>query len=141
MNLAGPYRCNDMLVKVKDYSVGTAVSVGTVTALDISLQYEGGAVEHVYGQDEGFISLGGKRATFTLQRWFMTAIDTDLLFDLFDGKLPFELTGEIDGLAGSTIGISNCVANTWRPIMGDANSIIGEEMSGEGTGWGPTNIT
>lgn len=138
--MAGPYRCTDMLVKVKDYAVGTSVPVGTVTGLDITLSYEGGTVDHVYGQDEGFISHGGRRAVFNLQRWFMTAGDTDLLYDLFNGKLPFELTGQIDGLNGSTVGISNCYANSWRPIMGDANTIIGEEIAGEGTGWGPTSI-
>lgn len=132
--MAGPYRCTDVLVKVD------SSEVGVVNTMDMEFSYEGGTVEHVYGSDEGYISLGGKRATFTLTRWFMTATDTDLLFDLFNLKLPFELTGEVDGLANSTFGISNAVARIWKPILGDANSIVGEQVSGEGISWGPTNI-
>lgn len=132
--MAGPYTCNDMLVTVD----GT--SVGVVTGLDISLAYEGGTVQHVYGSRGGYLSHGGKRATFRLQRWFMTDTDTDLLFDLFDLRLPFTVSGELSGVGSSTLTLSNCKANTWRLITGDANSIVGEEVSGEGVGWSGTTI-
>ena len=132
--MAGPYRGIYYTLKIN----GT--EVGVVTATDMQLQREGGAVEHVYGQDTGYISLGGKRATFTVQRWFMTASDTDMLFDLFDQKLPFELSGELNGVSSSMVSISNCVANSWRQILGDANTIIAEEISGEGISWPNTEI-
>ena len=138
--MAGPYRCTDMLVKIGGYPGGATATVGVVNGLDIRFSYEGGNVEHFYGSDEGMISLGGKRTTYTLQRWFMTGADTDLLWDLFANKTDFELTGELDDVNSSKIGLSNCKANSWRPILGDANSIVGEELSGEGTGWGGTTI-
>lgn len=132
--MPGPFRCTDMLVKIDNSTLG--VVIGT----DIRLSWEGGTVEHVYGSDEGRIAHGGKRGTFRAQRWFMSDTDTDLLFDLFDTKTAFELSGEIDGVAGSLLVLSNCKANAWGLITGDANSIVGEEISGEAVSWGGTNI-
>jgi len=123
-----------MLVKIDE------ATVGVVNALDIRLTYEGGTVEHTYGSDEGRIAHGGKRATFRLQRWFMSDTDTDLLFDLFDGKLAFELSGEISGIANSTLVLSNCKGNSWGLITGDANAIVGEELAGEAVSWDGTDI-
>ncbi len=132
--MAGPYRCTNMLVKI-DTS-----TLGVVNAFDITLSREGGTVEHVYGSSVGYITHGGDRATFTIQRWFFTDTDTDLLYDLFNGKTAFGLTGEISGVATTTLGLSNCKANTYKWITGDANSIVGEEISGEATSWGSTTI-
>lgn len=132
--MAGTYTCNDMLVKIDG---GT---VGVVTALDIRLSREGASVTHIYGSDEGVHVIGGKRATYTLNRVFMSDVDTDLLFDIFDNELPFALSGEIDGLVNSSLTISNCKAYTWRPVTGDANSAIGEEITGEGTNWVATFV-
>ena len=123
------YTCNDMLVKIDTNTVGV------VTGQDIRLSREGARVQHVYGSDVGYHVVGGKRATFSLQRWFMIDTDTDLFWDLFDLELPFSLSGEIDGLANSQLTLSNCRAYTWRPITGDANSEVGEEISGEATDW------
>ena len=109
--------------------------MGVVTGADITLAYEGGTVEHYYGSNIGAIPFGGKRATFRMQRWFMTDTDTDLLIDLFSDKVAFTASGEIDQVTGSTITLSGCKANSWRLIMGDANSVVGEEISGEGTNW------
>lgn len=133
--MAGPYTCTNMLVQV------AGVTVGVVTGMDIALSREGGTVQHVYGSEEGYITHGGKRATFRLQRWFKTDTDTDLLFDLFDQKIAFTLQGELSGVSGSTVQLSNCKANSWRLILGDANTIVGEEISGEATSWSGTNIT
>jgi len=130
--MAGPYTCNEMDVKID------SATVGVVTGMDIRLSREGAGVRHVYGSDDGFHVVGGKRGTFTLQRWYMTAGDTDLLFDLFDGEVDFNLSGEISGVANSQISLSNCRAYTWRPITGDANSDIAEEVTGESTGWEAT---
>lgn len=113
--------------------------------MDIELLKEK-RIEHVYGstttreEGEGRHARGGHRATFRLQRWFHTDTDTDLLFDLFDLDLPFALSGELDGVTGSTINLSNCEANRWRLITGDANSTVGEEISGESTSWAGSSI-
>ena len=127
--MAGPYRCTNMLVKID------SATIGVVNAFDITLTREGGTVEHVYGSVTGYISHGGDRATFTLQRWFYTDTDTDLLYDLFNDKSAFELTGEVSGVATTTLGLSGCKANSYKWITGDANSIVGEEVSGEAVSW------
>jgi hypothetical protein len=130
-----PYTANVLTIQV----AGT--TVGVVTGLDISLTREGGTVTHVYGSNTGAIATGGDRATFRLQRWFMADTDTDLLYDLFNDKTGFVLQGQLAGMAGAVVSISGCKANTWRLITGDANAIVGEEVSGEGVGWTSTNIT
>ena len=127
-----PYTGNILLVKI------TGNTVGVVTGLDIGLQREGGTVVHYYGSYTGAIAQGGDRATFRVQRWFMADVDTDLLFDLFNGKTVFTLAEELSGVATSSVTITGCQANSWKLITGDANSIIGEEISGEGTGWTTT---
>jgi len=129
--MAGPYTCNDMLVKID------GATLGVVTGLDIRLSREGAAVNFVYGSDSGYHVVGGKKGTFTLNRWFMTGSDTDLLFDLFDLELPFSLSGEISGVT-SALTLSNCRAYTYRPVTGDANSAVGEEITGESVGWTAT---
>jgi len=131
--MAGPYTCNDMLMKINGNTVGV------VTGSDIRLSREGAGIQHVYGSDEGHHVVGGKRGTFSLQRWFMTDTDTDLFWDVFDLELPFSLSGEVSGLSSSSqVTLSNCRAYTWRPITGDANSAIGEEITGECTTWAAT---
>ena len=65
--MAGPYRCTDMLVKID------GSTVGVVVGMEINVSYEGGTVDHVYGQNTGYISHGGKRGTFTLQRLLVDA--------------------------------------------------------------------
>jgi hypothetical protein len=130
--MAGPYTCNDMCIKID----GSAV--GVVTGSDIRLSREGAGVRHVYCSDEGYHVVGGKRGTFTLSRWFMTADDTDLLWDLFHLELPFSLSGEINDVDNSSVTLTNCRAYTWRPVTGDANSDVGEEITGESVGWSAT---
>jgi len=110
-------------------------TIGVVTGTDIRLSREGAGVQYVYGSDSGYHVVGGKRGTFSIQRWFMTDTDTDLFWDVFDLELPFDLSGEIDGVSNSQVTLSNCRAYTWRPITGDANSAIGEEITGEATTW------
>ena len=131
--MAGPYRCTNMLVKVDGNTVGV------VTGMDIRLTKEGGTVDHVYGSETGFITFGGKRGTFTLNRWYMVSTeDTDLLYDLFNSSSTFTLSGEINGVSNTSITLTGCKAGSWRPITGDANSLIGEEITGESTGWSST---
>lgn len=137
--MAGPYTANSMLIQVTPAG-GEAVTLGVVTALDINLSKEGGTVVHVYGSETGHIVTAGNRATFKIQRWFMSDTDTDLLYDIFNDKTMFTLSGGITGVSNSTISISGCRANSWRPVFGDANAIVAEEISGEGTGWTGTNI-
>ena len=130
--MPGPYTCNDLLMKL-DTS-----TIGVVTGTDIRLSREGAGVQFVYGSDSGHHVVGGKRGTFSIQRWFMTDSDTDMFWDVFDLELPFNLSGEINGVSGSSVTLSNCRAYTWRPITGDANSAVGEEITGESTGWSAT---
>jgi len=130
--MSGPYTCNDMLVKID------GATIGVVTGLDIRLSREGAAIQFVYGLDTGYHVVGGKKGTFTLTRWFETDTDKDLLYDLFDLELPFSLSGEIDGLNNSQLTLSNCRAYTWRPVTGDANTAVGEEITGEAVTWTAT---
>jgi len=127
--MAGPYTCTKMLLKIDTNTVGV------VTGSDIGLQREGAGIQFVYGSETGYHVIGGKKATFTLQRWYMTDTDTDLLYDLFNDKIPFSLSGEIDGKAGSQLTLSNAVAYTWKFITGDANTTVGEEVTGEAVTW------
>jgi len=115
------------------------VTVGVVTGTDLRLSREGAGVQFFYGSDEGMHVVGGKRGTFSIQRWFMTDPDTDLFWDVFDLELPFSLSGEISGLSNSSVILTNCRAYTWRPITGDANSAVGDEITGESTGWSASN--
>ena len=129
--MSGAYTCNEMLVKVE------RATVGVVTGLDIRLSREGG-IQHVYGSDTGRHVVGGKKATFTLNRYFMIDTDTDLLYDLFNLELPFYLSGEISGVNNSQLELSDCRAYTWRPVTGGANDAVGEEVTGEATSWTAT---
>ena len=134
MAIAGdPYRGTDFILAIN----GTNLAV--VTSVDMRLSREGGTVEHVYGTGTGRISHGGDRATFTVQRWFaVNGTDTDLLYDIFNVKTNFLMTGTVNS---QVIGLSGCKANSWRPILGDANAIVGEEISGEALGWVNTSIS
>jgi len=136
--MSGPYTCTKMLVKIQGEGM-TEETIGVVTGLDIELSKEGG-VQPIYGSTQGKHVRGGKKATFRIQRWYMTDSDTDLLFDLFDNDLLFSLTGEIDGLAHSELYLNSCSAYRYRWITGDANSVVGEEISGEATNWTGTDI-
>jgi hypothetical protein len=133
-SIAGdPFRGVDFVV------IMNGVTMEVVTSVDMRLTKEGGTVEHVYGSEEGRISTGGNRGTFTVQRWF--AVDdttTDLLYDIFNAKTKFLMTGTVNS---QIIGLSGCRANSWRPILGDANAIIGEELSGEATSWSNSVIS
>ena len=129
----GPFKCTKMLVKIDGNTVGV------VEGMDIECQRDGG-VEHYYGSEEGKHAIGGKKATFSLRRWFMTDTDTDLLYDLFNLKLPFGLSGEIDGVSNSQLSLSNCIAYRYRPRTGGANDIVAEEGRGEALSWW-SNIT
>lgn len=131
--MAGPFKCTVMLLKI------FGNTVGVVEGASIELEIEGG-IEHTYGAREGHHAAGGKRATFSLRRWFMSDTDTDLLYDLFNDEIPFTLSGEIDGQAGSTIELSNCKIYRWRPVMGGPNDIVAEEASGEAVSWAGSNI-
>jgi hypothetical protein len=129
--MAGPFKCTSMLVKIDGNTVGV------VEGMDMELQWNGG-IEHFYGSLTGRHAIGGKKGTYSLRRWFMADTDSDLLFDLFDGKIPFSLSGEIDGLSNSQLSLSNCIAYRYKPRTGSANDIIGEEVSGEAVSWSAT---
>jgi hypothetical protein len=131
--MAGPYKCINMIIKIDGNTVGV------VEGFDIDLSYEGGVELH-YGSRTGKHAKGGKRATFSLRRWFMTDDDTDLLWDLFNLELPFSLSGELQDNAGNAISnskttLSDCQIYRWRPRTGAAGDIVAEEASGEAVDW------
>jgi hypothetical protein len=127
----GPFKAVNALVKVN----GT--TVGCIEGFDPSLQWDGG-IEHFYGSLTGRHAIGGKKATFTARRWLMADDDTDLFYDLMNGKVPFSLSGEIDGLANSQLSLSNCIAYGYKHRYGSAGDIVGEEISGEAVDWSAT---
>ena len=126
------YKCVQVVVTVH------GVTVGVVDSLTMELEHEGGA-EHVYGTVTPRHAIGGNRATYSVRRWFMVDADPDLLFDLFETKVPFTMSGQVSGVANSTVTLSNCIAYSYRPVFGAANDKTGEEISGEATSFtGPT---
>ena len=131
--MAGPFKCTQMLLKIN------TATIGVVEGASIELEIEGG-IEHTYGSRSGKHAAGGKRATFSVRRWFMSDVDTDLLYDLFNDELLFSLSGEIDGVAGSIVHLSDCRIYRWKPVMGGANDIVAEEASGEAVSWLGSNI-
>ncbi len=110
------------------------VTLGVVEGANIECEIEGG-IEQRYGSRTGKHAAGGKRATFSLRRWFMDDTDTDLLVDLFDDEVPFAVTGQISGLSGSLLTLSDCRIYRYRLIMGGANDIVAEEGQGEAASW------
>ena len=132
------YRCTNMVVKITQS--GNVFTLGVVEGMDIDLGYEGGP-EAVYGSRTKKHSAGSKTVTFTLTRWFYADdYKEDLLLDLFDGELEFDLEGYLidnsgDTIAHTSIKITGCRLYRWRPRTGGADDIIGEEASGSGTGW------
>ena len=134
--MTNPWKCIDVTVTIES-EFGASSTIGVVESMTMELEHEGG-IEHVYGTNRGKHAVGGKRATFTVRRHFMTDTDTDLFYDLFDGKLPFGLAGQISGLANSKFTLSDCLAYRYRPVYGAPNDKVGEEVSGEATTWTST---
>jgi len=126
--MGAPYKCVDVKVTVH------GVTVGVCQSLTMELSREGG-IEHVYDTDVGKHAIGGKRATFTVRRMFYADSDLDLFIDMMDDKIPFTLTGEIDGIAASQILLSDCIAYRYRPVYGAPNDTTGEEITGEAATW------
>lgn len=110
------------------------VTVGVVEATSMELGYEGGT-EPTYDSDTPNHAIGTKKATFSIRRWMGVDTDKDLLFDLFNLKLPFSLSSEIKNVSDSKVTLSNCKMYRWRYVMGAANDIVAEEGSGEATDW------
>ena len=119
------YTCRNVTVSVH------GVTCGVIESLTIELEREGG-IESVYGSEQGVHVLGGTKGTYTARRWFLVDTDTDLFFDLFDGKTPFSIIGTV---ASTTITLSNCIAYRYRPVYGAPADKVGEEISGESTNY------
>lgn len=136
--MAGPYRCVNMLVKI--VCGDTTYTVGVVEGFDIQIGYKGGAEPH-YGSRTPMHSAGSKHGTFNVTRWFFTdAKQESLLLDLFLNELYFTLEGDLQDNTGVAIGhtqlkLTGCRLYKYRPRTGHADDIIGEEASGEATGW------
>jgi len=128
---------------------GASISEATlamVEGLAIELIHEGG-MEFTYGKNTGEVGYGPKHATFTIRRWFFTLSENeDLLFDLFNEKIAFDLEGTLLNDAGaeianSVIRLRKCRALRWRPVTGTANDTVAEEVVGEAEDWIRTTPT
>lgn len=134
----GPYRCTNLVVKIT--TPAGEVIVGVVEGIDIDLSFAGGPEPH-YGSRIKKHSAGSKSATFTITRWFYTDEgQEDLLLDLFDGEIEFDLEGSLETNAGvaipnTSIKLTCCRIYRWRPRTGGADDIIGEEASGSALDW------
>lgn len=131
--MAGPFKAKRLRV-----TVATSI-VGVVEGLSVELIKEGG-IEFFYDSETGKHARGTRHATFSIRRWYMTDTDTDLIFDLFNDDIPFTLSGQITGVTGSTVNLSDCMIYRYRLVTGTANDIVAEEASGEAVDWTGTSI-
>lgn len=131
--MTDPYKCKKARLSVKVN--GYTYILGTVEASDIQLVKEGGVAFH-YDSETGKHAIGTRHATFKLRRWFKTDTGkTDLIFTLCDKEIHFNLEGEVAGVSGSMLGLSDCVVYGYKPVTGAANDIISEEANGEAVDW------
>ena len=126
-----PYKAKSLVLTV------LGVTMDVVEGASIELEKEGG-VEGYYGSATGKHAIGMKKGTFSIRRWLKDNSDPDLLYDLFDGEVPFNLSGEISGVSNSTLTLSDCIIYRHRWVMGGVNDIIAEESSGEACGYSST---
>jgi len=136
--MAGPYRGTNLVLRVQ---IGAQwYTVGVVEGCDIDFGFEGGP-EPCYGTRIKSHSMGSKRISFTITRWYYTDDDQeDLLLDLFTAETPFTLEGYLVNQSGvqisnTTIQLTGCKIYRWRPRTGGADDILGEEASGFATDW------
>jgi len=122
------YTCTEMKLTLD------SVVLDVVEGADIELERAGG-VEGFYNSETGKHAIGMKRGRFTVRRHLRDNLDSDLIFDLFDNKLPFSLSGEIDGVANSQLVLSDCIIYRYRWVMGGVNDIVAEEAQGECLNW------
>jgi hypothetical protein len=114
--------------------------VGVVEGADITIGYKGGA-EPIYGTRIPVVSVGSFEVSFSLTRWyFADDSQRDLLLNLMEGELNFTMQGQLYDNSGaavpnSVIKITGCRILKYRPRMGGADDIIGEEATGVGTNW------
>lgn len=141
--LYGPFRCVNMIVSI--ITTHGTYTVGVVEGMDIQLGYKGGP-EAVYGSRKPIHSAGSYDATFTLTRWyFADSGQEDLLLNLFQAELEFQLSGSLVDAKGnaqtnSTLKLTGCRMYKYRPRTGGAEDIIGEEAQGSATFWDVTGF-
>ena len=131
----GPFKNKRVRVTVDN----TLVSVADLTDFNIIRK---GGVESKYGM-RGIHSdrrhcKGKKYITFVIRRWYKTDIfNQALFFNLHNNNTEFEIEQYLNGdfSVGDLIGIRflECRSYKHRFINGNANDIIGEEISGSGT--------
>lgn len=118
------YKLVNCVIKIDGNTVGCVESGSVERTRD-------GGVTHFYGSIYGKHSGGGVKSTFSLRRAYKADTDTSLLYDLAKNAVPFSLTAELSGVSGSIITLSDCEAYVYRPVMGAANDIMAEEITGE----------
>lgn len=131
----GPLKCKRMRVTV------AGIIVDVVEGLEIELIKEGDPLDFEYDEETGMHSKGGRKARFIIRRAFKTGVQQALLFDLWNSDIPFMLQGEISGLSGSSVILSNCEIYGWVVELGTANTVIAEVARGEAIDWLETYIT
>jgi hypothetical protein len=136
--MTGAYRCTDL--KITATVNGLNYICDVVTAFDCDFSYEGGS-EPVYGQRSPKHSAGSKAIKFALTRMFYADSGNESLFlDLFTGEDEFTLTTNLIDksgvdIAGTAVQLIDCRVYNYKPIMGNANDVLGEQISGEGLNW------
>lgn len=123
---------------------GTTHTLGVVELADIEVLKKS-MLESKYGfQDNVDLvttpanrhRIGMKHCRFRVRRWFNADANTDLLFDLHNLDVLFnlkEFITEETGFVG--LKIFNCISYDYKEITGTANDIVGEEIIGEGIYW------
>lgn len=115
-------------------------TVGVVEGMDIQIGYAGGA-EPYYGSRTKKHSAGSRDVSFTLTRWYYADDgQQDMFLNLITDETEFDLEGSLvdkngDAIANTTLKLTGCRLYKYRPRTGGADDIIGEEGSGQGTGW------
>jgi hypothetical protein len=132
------YRGHNLVLKVTVN--GQEYTVGVVEGADIDFGFEGGP-EAIYGSRTKRHSVGTKRISFTITRWYYADDDQeDLLLDLFTEETEFTLEGSLidnddNPVADTAIKLLDCRIYRWRPRTGGADDILGEEASGFALDW------
>lgn len=130
-----------MVLRIYTRSCQKGYVLGVVEGTDIQLGYANSKSEPVVGSQMPILSSGVYQVTFTISRfYFSDSNQKDLFIALFSTQTSFSLEGTIydnrgNEVTGSTLQIMGCKILKYRPIMGNANDIIGEEASGYGTNW------
>lgn len=130
MNQNFNFKCLNLSLVVK-YD-GKEYTLGCVEGTNFSMGREG-APEPYYGSVTKRHSIGTKKGSLTISRWYYVDEGQEsLLLDMFNDKTVFDLTGSLieeDGtpIDNTSITFKDCVIYNWNPKTGGADDTLGEE--------------